>query len=496
MLSQILPLAYLTLGVHAGGCEVNPCMNGGQCYDIGENGYECICNSYAGKNCQIPPPAVHCESSRIKIDLDRSWLMEKVRTDNWRNIYMGQGQSDHSGCRALVTSDEPDLVTLTLDRNFRQCGTHVTRNEDGNYVYQNTIFMNLAQNGIQTGLAALVQWSCEYEDTYTVSYEGGLTPEGKPRDDRAKARGIIGDYELNLRSYVKPTFSTDNLLTSFITAGSDQTFHVLPSDKKWVSFQVALTGEAQMNEAKVSLRKCFISSSRSPFNHQVADIIELVHDGCPTKEGATHVYSHGVAATAEFATNIRKFKAPWMESNPFYFHCETQLCPVGEVCPTGCGASEQVEDPLKVHVTSGPYFFQGSRALVSRTAQLEGEDAEHSYDFGHLMGEAEAELELLEETVARDTPSEKETLPLVGAMAIISLLAILVISGIVTIFNRRAARKSNESKRTANHVDINFAHEGSLRATQNSAGYTSVVASGRHLHLPGSRPAGLRPNYV
>ena len=53
MLSQILPLAYLTLGVHAGGCEVNPCMNGGQCYDIGENGYECICNSYAGKNCQI-----------------------------------------------------------------------------------------------------------------------------------------------------------------------------------------------------------------------------------------------------------------------------------------------------------------------------------------------------------------------------------------------------------------------------------------------------------
>ena len=126
---------------------------------------------------------------------------------------------------------------------------------------------------------------------------------------------------------------------------------------------------------------------------------------------------------------------------------------------------------------------------------FQGEDAEHSYDFGHLMGEAEAELELLEETVARDTPSEKETLPLVGAMAIISLLAILVISGIVTIFNRRAARKSNESKRTANHVDINFAHEGSLRATQNSAGYTSVVASGRHLHLPGSRTGSIPSNY-
>lgn len=37
----------------AGGCDQYPCLNNGQCYDIGENEYECICDSFAGKNCQI-----------------------------------------------------------------------------------------------------------------------------------------------------------------------------------------------------------------------------------------------------------------------------------------------------------------------------------------------------------------------------------------------------------------------------------------------------------
>ena len=47
-------LFLTTLSVaYAGGCDSSPCENGGTCYDIGESGYECICNSFAGKNCQI-----------------------------------------------------------------------------------------------------------------------------------------------------------------------------------------------------------------------------------------------------------------------------------------------------------------------------------------------------------------------------------------------------------------------------------------------------------
>ena len=39
--------------VIARGCENNPCQNGKSCYDIGEDDYECICEEFAGKHCQI-----------------------------------------------------------------------------------------------------------------------------------------------------------------------------------------------------------------------------------------------------------------------------------------------------------------------------------------------------------------------------------------------------------------------------------------------------------
>lgn len=496
-------LFYPLLSVtEASGCDSSPCLNGGTCYDIGESGYECICSSFAGKNCQIPPPSVSCESSSITIDIDRSWLMEKVKSDNHRHIYMGQGQGDNEGCKAVVKDSDATHLEVKLDKNFRQCGTKMSRSDDGNFVYQNTVFMNLQSAGIQTGLAALVQWTCEYEDQYTVSYDN-LNPTAQ-RDDRAKARGIIGDFDLTLRPFVKPIFTADNLMTSYITPGSDQIFHVIPTDKKWISFQAAMTGEAQLRGSRVSLQKCFISSSRSPFS--TLELVELVQDGCATVEGVSHMYSNGQSTVAQFATNIRKFKEKWMEHTPFYFHCQTQLCPAGENCPAGCSQEITVEeakpkgDPLMVHISSGPYFFQGSKALIDRSnprATLESEDAEHSYGAEQFMGNAISPNET-EDDVKTDIESDKvQTLPLVGALAIISLLAILVISGLITIFNRRNQKKETKNKRTGNQIDINFAHEGSLRATKYSAGYSTVVANGRPLHLPVARPVGFtRPNYV
>ena len=39
--------------VIARGCANNPCQNEKSCYDIGEDDYECICEEFAGKHCQI-----------------------------------------------------------------------------------------------------------------------------------------------------------------------------------------------------------------------------------------------------------------------------------------------------------------------------------------------------------------------------------------------------------------------------------------------------------
>ena len=39
--------------VSASGCANNPRQNGKSCYDIGEDDYECICEEFAGKHCQI-----------------------------------------------------------------------------------------------------------------------------------------------------------------------------------------------------------------------------------------------------------------------------------------------------------------------------------------------------------------------------------------------------------------------------------------------------------
>lgn len=508
-MKYILLITVLS-GINAGGCDSSPCENGGTCYDIGENGYECICNSFAGKNCQIAPPSVNCESSEITIDIDRSWLMEKVQSDNHRHIYMGQGQADNEGCKAKVLNSDQTHVVVKLEKNFRQCGTQMSRSDDGNFVYKNTVFMNLQSAGIQTGLAALVQWTCEYEDQYTVSYDNGLTPT-KPKDDRAKARGIIGDFDLTMRPFEKPVFTADNLMTSYITPGSDRIFHVIPTDKKWISFQATINGEAQVRGSRVALKKCFISTSRSPFQTN-EELVELIQDGCPTINGASHVYGSGQSNTAQFATNIRKFKTAWMDSSPFYFHCQTQLCPEGEHCPIGCSLDQTAStatsdfdvkrDPLMVHVSSGPYFFQGSDALINRSApraSLEEEDAEHSYGAEHFMGSSNHPVNVvdgpLDHHVETDAADE-QSLPLVGALALVSLLGILCVSGLITIYNRRSSKKEQQNKRTGNQIDINFAHEGSLRATKFSAGYSTVVANGRQLDLPGSRPAGYRPNYV
>lgn len=480
----------------AGGCDQNPCLNNGQCYDIGENEYECICDSFAGKNCQIPPPSVTCDASRISVEIDRAWLLNKVGSDNHRHIYMGNGQHSNGGCLAHISEDNNSKLTVALNNNFRQCGTQIKRADNGDYVYSNTVYMSLQNAGVQTGLAAIVQWNCEYEDEYTVTYNGGMTAV---RDDSAKARAIIGTFDLNLRAYSKSVFTTDNMMTSFVAPGSNKVFHVIPENKKWLSFQNSLTGEAQLRGTRVSLKKCFISYSRSPFS-KIAETVPLVEEGCSTGGStATHIYTNGQGPQASFATNIQKLRQPWMRKSPFYVHCTTRLCPSGEVCPVGCSQERSAPqgtiegDELKIHVTSGPYFFQGSEALKEQTqmtANLEEKDAEHS-SFSQIMGDTFEVVEVSdEEEILLD---REEDLPLVGAVAVVSLLAILVVVGFVTIYQRRTAA-AKEQPRMGPEINLHFAHEGSLRKTKAK----HVVIEGRALPLPGPRPAGhnLRPNYV
>ena len=53
MLNTKLLLFTLLPATLAGGCAQNPCQNGKKCYDLGEDDYECICEEFAGKHCQI-----------------------------------------------------------------------------------------------------------------------------------------------------------------------------------------------------------------------------------------------------------------------------------------------------------------------------------------------------------------------------------------------------------------------------------------------------------
>ena len=71
------------------------------------------------KNWILAPPGVSCEASRIQVEIDRSWLIEKVQSDNHNYIYMGNGQSQNEACRASLSEDDPGKIHVTLDKNFR-----------------------------------------------------------------------------------------------------------------------------------------------------------------------------------------------------------------------------------------------------------------------------------------------------------------------------------------------------------------------------------------
>jgi len=486
--------------VIARGCANNPCQNGKSCYDIGEDDYECICEEFAGKHCQIPPPGVSCEASRIQVEIDRSWLIEKVQSDNHNYIYMGNGQSQNEACRASLSEDDPGKIHVTLDKNFRQCGTSVSRGDNGDYVYTNKVFFNVQNAGVQMAVAALVQWTCEYEDEYTVS---SAPIDGfYKRDDKVKAKGIVGDFNLSTQAYLKPSFKAKDLINSYVTKGSTEVFHVLSHNKKWISFQTQLTGEAQARDTQISLKKCYFSSSRSPRNQNPERMEEVINDHCAENEAITKMYQNGLGNNAQFATNILALRRNWMLEKPFYFHCEVQICPAGEHCPTGCtsrdanqGSSDENE-PLIVYSTTGPYFWEASNALQQAT--LIEEDAEHSVgDWDSLMASSDQIEPVINESEPTKTSDEDE-FPLMAALACVSLLAVLVLSALITLWQRRGNPKSERKiHRNATPINMNFAHEGSLRKHQRPSGYETVTTlSGRIQELPGARPAAARFNYV
>lgn len=506
MLNTKLLIALLPVTtVLAGGCAQNPCQNGKKCYDLGEDEYECICEEFAGKHCQIPPPGVSCQSSRIQVEIDRSWLIEKVQSDNHNYIYMGNGNSQNPACRAKISDDDAGKIHVRLDKNFRQCGTKVDRGDNGDYIYTNKVFFNQQSAGVQLAVAALVQWTCEYEDEYTVS-SGPFSGNYGPSDDRAKAKSIVGDFNLATQAYLKPTFKAKDLAPSYVTKGDSEIFHVLASGKKWLSFETKLSGEAKARDTSISVQECFISSSRSPQNTP-KEIEHIIEDSCPTMDAHTKLYTNGQGATVQYATNIMAAKRAWMNEKPFYFHCKVRVCPTGESCPAGCSRvrsqpkSEDQGEPLIVYSTTGPYFWQGSEALIQASqisARLHEDDAEHSAVVAEVNLDASTETEQ-EETVIEE---EEQSFSLVTALALVSLLAVCVIAALITIYQRRStgvATKERKIHRNASPINMNFAHEGSLRRTRQNVrhDYEEVTTlSGRVHHLPGGRPVSARLNYV
>lgn len=499
LLLLALPLAAL-----AGGCAQNPCQNGKKCYDIGEDDYECICEEFAGKHCQIPPPGVSCQSSRIQVEIDRSWLIEKVQSDNHNYIYMGNGNSQNPACRAKLSDQDDGKIHVSLEKNFRQCGTSVDRGDNGDYIYTNKVFFNQQSAGVQLAVAALVQWTCEYEDEYTVS-SGPFSGIYGPNDDRVKAKSIVGDFTLATQAYLKPTFKAKDLAPSYVTKGDSEIFHVLASGKKWLSFETKLSGEAKARETRISVQECFISSSRSPQNAP-AELEHIIQDYCPTVDAYTKLYTNGQGATVQYATNIMAAKRAWMEDRAFYFHCKVRVCPQGEHCPAGCSrvrsqpkGEESEEEPLIVYSTTGPYFWQGSEALIAASqisARLHEDDAEHSA----VVAQREHDPAEEQKEIPIKNQEPEDAFPLVTALALVSLLAVLVLSALVTLYQRRnSASKKKVIHRNAAPINMNFQHEGSLRKTRQTIrhDYEEVTTlSGRVHHLPGGRPVSARLNYV
>jgi len=203
-------------------------------------------------------------------------------------------------------------------------------------------------------------------------------------------------------------------------------------------------------------------------------------------------------------------KRAWMNSKPFYFHCKVRVCPTGESCPAGCSrvrsqpkSDDGAGEPLIVYSTTGPYFWQGSEALIQASqisARLHEDDAEHSAVVAEVNLDRVAETEQDETMV--ETGDEEQSFSLVTALALVSLLAICVISALITLYQRRstgAATKERKIHRNASPINMNFAHEGSLRRTRQNVrhDYEEVTTlSGRVHHLPGGRPVSARLNYV
>jgi hypothetical protein len=403
---------------------------------------------------------------------------------------MGNGQSQNEDCRATISDNDPGKIHVTLDKNFRQCGTTVSRGDNGDYIYTNKVFFNVQNAGVQMAVAALVQWTCEYEDEYTVS---SAPIDGfYKRDDKVKAKGIVGDFNLSTQAYLKPSFKAKDLINSYVTIGSTEVFHVLSHNKKWISFQTQLTGEAQARDTQISLKSCYFSSSRSPRNQNPDRIQEVITDHCPESDSITKMYQNGKGNNAQFATNILALRRNWMLEKPFYFHCEVQVCPSGEHCPTGCSTdwdtlkteSNQQNEPLIVYSTTGPYFWEASNALQEAT--LIEEDAEHSY--GEISMD-QGQLKPTIKEIESETDQNDDEFPLMAALACVSLLAVLVLSALITLWQRHGTEKSERKiHRNATPINMNFAHEGSLRKHQRPSGYETVTTlSGRIQELPGSR---------
>ena len=106
-----------------------------------------------------------------------------------------------------------------------------------------------------------------------------------------------------------------------------------------------------------------------------------------------------------------------------------------------------------------------------------------------IVGHLQEKVEKLEETIVE---SEEQSFPVVTALALVSLLAVWVISALVTLYQRRSNGNNKERKihRNASPINMNFAHEGSLRRTRQNIrhDYEEVTTlSGRVHHLPGGR---------
>lgn len=288
-------------------CADEPCQNGGQCItsERYNRGFHCRCpEKFTGIFCDIDHPVVKCVDSSMQVSLDKQMVTEHGLEDNLENIgFRGEGE----GCSVR---DDGDSYTLTIASPFSQCGTSVSHAGD-DYTYENAVVWKHTRSSTLPNESAVVQqlnlinFSCKYEDKYTLHLDGPITPAVTTVD----AKTGFGDFTVNLGLYQDETFLTPYQENPVVQISND------------VCVQLELTNEVR-EDLVLTANECWASSGPNGSGERH----ELLINRCGNKDDPSmKVIQNGYSRYVQYCFEMFK----WQETmDQVYLNCNVEVCQV------------------------------------------------------------------------------------------------------------------------------------------------------------------------